>query len=370
MRKNYFLILLCGMLCVAGIVTGTNLGERFKVYTITQIVFIALAFFTQLRGSKASYFTLNFLYFVCALVLYLLFYNRNLLNYFWVFFVTFSLGTLQLNVSTMKSIGAIYGASAIVILLAAAHTDVFDGWDGNMISMIAFYGFILFIVTQNSVRRLWNKIMLVIYSAVYFYLLLNEKLNSRSVIVASTAFMLVVFSVISVEGLMRNIRWVLLIPLFVVIFVVLIRDTPLARWLNEISIEYSDKSFFNGRDVIWWNGMKLLLRSPVWGYGTFSLQGWHNSAMAALTGLGIAGYLVWMNIFYKILKIASYWLSDPLARSLAAAVIIVWIQQSVEMGIIANANVNVGIYCILGLLLARINRLEWEEDCYSERRKL
>ena len=372
MKKNYFLIFLCCILCVAGIVTGTNLGERFRIYTLTQIIFITLTFITQLRGSKVHYFTLNFLYFCFVIVMYLVFYNHNLVPYFWLFSISFVLGTQSLNESTMKSIGMIYGAASIVILLAAKYTGVFDGWDGNMVSMIAFYGFILFIVTQSSIRSTWDKIVLVMYSVIYFVLLLNEKLNSRSVIIASVVLMLVVFSILPIERFLKykTIKWVVLFPLLVALLVVCIKDTAIVQKMNILSIAYTRKPIFNGRDTIWWNGIQTLLRSPILGHGTFALANWHNSAIAVLTGLGIVGYLVWINVFHKILKIACFWMSDPLVKGLATAVVIVWIQQSVEMGIVGNNNVNVGLYCIMGLLLARINALEWEEYYNSEREEL
>lgn len=372
MRKNYFLIFLCCILCVAGIVTGTNLGERFRIYTLTQTIFIVLAFITQLRGSKAHYFTLHFLYFCFAIAIYLVFYRHNLIPYFWLFFVVFVLGTQSLNESTMRSIGMIYGASAIVILLAANYTGVFDGWDGNMISMIAFYGFILFVITKSSSRSSWDKIVLVIYSVIYFVLLLNEKLNSRSVIIASVVLMFVVFSVLPIERFLKykTIKWIMLCPLIIALLVILVKDTAIVQKMNMLSIAYTKKTIFNGRDTIWWVGIQQLLESPIWGHGTFALVNWHNSAIAALTSLGIVGYLVWINIFYKILKMASIWISDPLVKGLATAVVIIWLQQSVEMGIVGNNNVNVGLYCIMGLLLARINALEQEEYYNSEREEL
>ena len=64
---------------------------------------------------------------------------------------------------------------------------------------------------------------------------------------------------------------------------------------------------------------------------------------------------------YKILSKAIKWINDGTVYGLATAFLVVWMQQSVEIGLI-SAEPNVIPYMILGLLYARINTLEKEKN--------
>ena len=55
------------------------------------------------------------------------------------------------------------------------------------------------------------------------------------------------------------------------------------------------------------------------------------------------------------------WANDGTVFGLATAFLVIWMQQSVEIGLV-SAEPNIIPYMILGLLYARINTLESEKD--------
>ena len=154
---------------------------------------------------------------------------------------------------------------------------------------------------------------------------------------------------------------ILLFPLIVAIGIVLIKDLPVVEAVNDWSYNVFNKPIFNGRDIIWERGFKTWIKSPFIGNGNMNYGVYHNSAITSLVGAGGIGYIILIGVCYKLLSHAVKWINDSVVYGLATAFLIVWMQQSVELGMISSEP-NIIPYMILGLLYARINTLESGQD--------
>lgn len=161
----------------------------------------------------------------------------------------------------------------------------------------------------------------------------------------------------------------LFLPLVIAIVVVNIRNMEFVVELNSWSLMRSGKPLFNGRDTIWTYGFEMAREHLIFGTGNFA-GNWHNSAVTCLVGTGIVGYCIWVFSINGVLKKAKQYWENPYVFGLAAAFMIIWLQQSVELGLI-QVRGQIVPFVILGLMCARVNTLRREKyelqdfDCDS-----
>lgn len=160
----------------------------------------------------------------------------------------------------------------------------------------------------------------------------------------------------------RYIIW-LLVPVFVAIFVIQISKTSFYTVLDSWSINNFNKTIFNGRDILWQHCFKLIGQKLFFGSGTF-VGNWHNGVLTALIGVGIVGTALWMYSLKHILSMGQKYITDSYIVGCILSFIIIYLQQSVELGLVKEAP-NLIPYIILGVMLGRVRYLKKHSEVVS-----
>lgn len=357
-------IIICILLWFVGFTYNTGFGIQnnifYKAKDITTLLFCVCLIFNY----KKYRLTIEIV--IIAVAVFYIYTVNQLRNeymgvyveeYVWVWLLIPILKSFELEEKQVKLIGYFYGIVSTCVLLIGNTTDILDGWDGNSVSMVQFFGYTIFISIFSEIKNKKNIKNLVIFSIVYFYLL--NKYDSRSVILFSTIMLLCMLSVIPLRRYLNKylVMLILIVPLIIAVVIVNINELPFIDNINEWSLKTFDKSIFNGRDRIWEDGFKTWGEHFLIGNGNLSYERYHNSAITLLVGGGSIGYLIVICVCYRILSKALNWISDGVIYGLTTSFLCIWMQQSVELGIISAAP-NVIPYMILGLIYARTVTLE------------
>lgn len=303
----------------------------------------------------ASWVFVFFIIITQCIICYLQF-GTTYFDYLRIFLIFIPFAVFSIDNSLLTIVSLFYGVFGLAILSVANFTSLFSGWDGNSISLNAFFSYVVFIVSFCETRKPKILVFLTVYSIIYYLLLV--KFNSRSTILFSIFLFLCVLSIIPLRKKLNK-TWLIIIlisPLLIASVIVLIKDTTFVDKLNIWSFNNTNKPIFNGRDELWENGLKQWLRHPLFGTGNINYTA-HNSAVTCLVGGGIVGYSIFTFSIYRLLKKGIFWLKDTMVFGLVAAFLTIWLQQSVELGLISST-VNPTPYLILALLYSRIKTLE------------
>lgn len=357
--SNIILIIFSSFLWFVGLSYGSGIGQAYNVYGNTMMLVVAISVFFFLHR-KTLYSVDRENVFLSLIVISLEFvtYFRTgqmHLQYLWLYLIVYIYSVCNITKKDLKIIGLIYGTLGWGVLMIANYTTILSGWDGNSISLIGFFSYTVFcagVLDRDNGKGLF---LLGTYTVYYFYLL--DTLGSRSSILFSVILVLSLFGIIPLRKLLVNRRvWVLLLfPLLIALVVVSIKDMPFIEGLNLWSYKTFNKPFFNGRDELWYGALMSLLNNPLFG-GGYMRGNWHNSAVAALVGTGLIGYGVWIYFIRKCWLKCCARVDDFKVFSFLAAFIVIWLQQSVELGIFQERG-NPLIFVVLGLGLARVNTI-------------
>ncbi len=360
-RIPKLLIIICILFWFVGFTYNTGFGETYNVFEKTRaIVIVVFLAFLIIRSN--SYHIGPGIVLAVAIVLFIAFVNKarngnSVFDYIWVWLIIPVIGLFTVEESQMRRIGFLYGIASTGVLLIGNVTDVFKYWDGNSVSMVQFFSYTVFMSIFSDIRDAKNIRNIIVFSAVYFYFL--NIFDSRSAILFSVVMLLCILSVIPLRKCLSKllIFLILLFPLIIAVIVIGINETIFAENLNSWSIEIFDKPIFNGRDIIWEGGIKDWLESPFIGNGNFAQRAYHNSAICTLVAVGGIGYIILIGAACGVLVKGLKWRKDSIVYGLTTSFLVIWMQQSVELGLIASKP-NVIPYLILGLLYARVNTLE------------
>ena len=353
---NLALILFSIFLWIVGLSYGSGIGMAYNIYGKTEIVVVGVSIIVFLKRkslylSKGSVIALWGLL-VCNIVAYMK-NNQTYCSYLWLFLIVYIYSTNKVSKKDLKLIGTIYGVLGVGILMVANYTGILSGWDGNSISMIGFFSYTVFCAGVLDEYRIIRKLLFLAYSFYYFYLL--SVLDSRSSILFSIILVLSISGIVPLKKALekKNIVILLILPLLIALLVVAIKDKAFIEQLNIWSYKTFQKPIFNGRDTIWYNACINFLKNPIFGTGTLA-GNWHNSAMTALSGAGIMGYSIFLTFIKKCWICGCEFINDYRVFTILVAFVVVWLQQSVELGII-QPQANPILFVIMGLLLARVN---------------
>lgn len=360
-EDNYFLIVVAVLLWIFGLGVGSGIGMQLHLYECLEMITLVLFIFHIINQKKIN---INILVLICYVIIFSLYtyftYGSTILDYVWLYLLVFLIGKQNISPKILNIIGVIYGALGLIILVIARVTSVFSGWDGNGISMISFFSYTLFVATRFDNKSKKRILFLITYSIAYFALL--NIWGSRGSILFSLILLLGGLNLIPLKSIMKsNFFRVLLLflPLIIAIIVVNIRNMEFVVQLNSWSLMRSGKPIFNGRDAIWSYGFETIREHLIFGTGNFA-GNWHNSAVTCLVGTGIVGYCIWVFSINGVLKKAKQYWENPYVFGLAAAFMIIWLQQSVELGLI-QVRGQIVPFVILGLMCARVNILRREK---------
>lgn len=221
---------------------------------------------------------------------------------------------------------------------------------------IKVYSFLFFLISFHDVNSIRSKVIVVALTLIYIYLIIPT--DSRSCTwfaIIAVLFALSIFPrniILKTDS--RLYLW-LLIPLLVALVVVIISQGTYMQQLDLWSLQKFKKPIFNGRDEIWENGLNVLFNNLLFGRG--NLEGnWHNCIITVLTAYGIIGSTLWVMAFQRILSRGRLWLRDSIVVGCIITFLMMYIQQSVELGLICEAP-NLLPYIVLGVMLGRIKYL-------------
>lgn len=279
------------------------------------------------------------------------------IDYLWVFCLIYLLSKLEIDDKTMLCTGLAYGVMGFAILYIFDYGNTLKGWNTNSIAMIGMHSFLILLVPFFQLRQ-WKSKLFLLAATIGFSVLVSQT-NSRSGILFGVIAALFAINVIP-RGLITKDRRVtllwLLAPLIIALIVIQVSKGGYMDSLNQWSYEHFRKPIFNGRDELWEWGLDELWTSPLFGIGNFNAANWHNSAITCLVATGILGFIFWIASFANILNMARPYLRDYIVTGCFIDFVVLYAQQSVELGFISGNPTLLG-YILLGIMLGRVNYL-------------
>lgn len=355
------------VLWIVNLFNDSGLGQMYqtteKARSVIFAVFIVIVILSfrngHLGGDTYDYFVFGGMFLSIFADSYIKGYGNMGIHYISVFLLIYILGRCRFSILAIKLTGIAYFALGMSILYIYDYTSVLSGWNGNTIGMIGLYSFLVFLISLYDVAGIKSKIIILIFTGIYINLL--EPTGSRSSILFAIVAVLFALSILPRRIIMvtdKRYYWWLLFPLFIAVFVINISHGSYMNKLDLWSIQNFQKPLFNGRDKLWESGFKILREHILFGSGT--LEGnWHNSVVTILTAYGCVGFVFWTLSLQRILAKGRKWIDDLIVSGSIITFIIMYIQQSVELGMISE-NPNLLPYIVLGIMLGRIKLLDEE----------
>ena len=348
---------------LSSLFNGTGLGHVYHTNNITNAALVGLSAIFLLRHRRVSVQKDTFYTFcatMCIFVFSGLLHKKGLggAEYLCCFLLIYVFSQIDVRERAMRLSGLAVLALGTMILTIYDYGTQLSGWNENSIAMIGLFSYVLFMTAFYNLRSGWSKFLILLAGGLVLWLI--SKTESRSCMVVLAVTMLLALIMKPYPWALRSHGWViflLLIPLFVALVTVVISLCGAVYDMEVWSLKTFDKPIFNGRDQLWLNGFRSLLRQPLLGSGNISTNNWHNTAVACLTSFGILGYGFWLNCLYLPLKRATPYLSDPIVTGCVTAFLLMNAQQAFELGMF-SLKPNLLIYLPLGLLLGRIRYLK------------
>lgn len=371
--QSFFNIGLLTVLWIVNLFNGTGLDAVYHVSDLAKIIVIILTFFSitfsfrkkgDIRMSRSDFNAFGGMTFVFLCSSFLHGFGTQTFDYLWVFCLIYLVSKIEINSIVMHWVGLVYGFLGAVILYIYNYGSLLNGWNENSIAMLGMHSFLIFIIPFFNRTEIKNKIILFVSLLIFSFLILPT--DSRSGIL-----FLIIAALFALNMLPRDIirnkdnHFVFLaLPLLIALFCIIISKTPFFNSLEQWSFRTFGKPIFNGRDQLWNRGFEVLFDNLLFGCGNLITYNWHNSAIHCLTAYGILGYGFWLTTFHKILTHANAYFSDYIVTGCFISFIILWVQQSVELGFISHSP-SLLPYIILGIMLGRINVLKEQQTLLS-----
>lgn len=350
---------------------NTGMG---KLYQTTEIAtMLALVIAIGLLASQAlrdGDIAIKPKYFYTLVPLVLVFVGTSLfhghrlagLEGFWVYLLIYILSRARPSETAIRMTAIAYGGLGLFVLYVFNYTEVLKGWNSNTIAMIGLFSFLIFTIPFYGMREWRSFIAMPLLGGAYVFLIWPT--DSRSCILFIIIQLLVTLRVVPMRKTFsssKGLVLLLLIPLIVAAGTVLISTFGDMTKLTEWSYRTFDKPLFNSRDAIWKDAFTKLWETPLFGNGEVNAGYWHNSALSCLVGFGAVGFVVWVRLFYLFLKEGQPFLDDTCVIGCMAAFVVLYAQQSVELGIFAPYP-SLLPYVILGILLGRVGYVREERQ--------
>ena len=354
------------VLWVANLFNGTGIGYAYRTTEIMMwltliVAIICLA--SQVIYDGELLVKPQFFYTIVPLTILfagtVILHGRSIreLGAFWPFMLVYILSRTRLDAKALRMTAIAYAVLGMMILALFNYTDLLEGWNPNTIAMIGLFSFLVFTIPFFGMREWRSFVWMPLIGVAYVALILPT--GSRSCILVVIIQLLLILRIVPIRKTLESSKGmllILLVPLGVAVFVVLVSMFGDTTGLTEWSYETFGKSLFNGRDKTWLRGFQQIMSQPLFGSGRINAGYWHNSAIAAMTAIGIVGYGLWIRLFLIILNKGIPYLEDTCVIGSIVAFLVLSCQQSVELGLLSNEPSLIP-YLILGGLLGRVNYL-------------
>lgn len=371
MIKKYSFVLFSVLIWMFALFNGTGLGQTYNTNGILKLLLIGISlymFVWQIR-SHPKIETKMFVYVIIFVGVFVGIslikrFDFSSVEYIYVFLVVYIISQLRVKKSYITMVSYIYAVLGFSILYIYVYGTALSNWNENSIAMIGFFSYAVFAISFfDTETRMKLRFRIVLFWVISLtYINFTEQTDSRSSTMMIILCMLIILfrlRIFSDKNMSKRLGWILNIPLIIAILIVIISQMPIYDALNLWSLRNFEKPIFNGREDIWFDGIKNLKNSWLLGSGQLQTGYWHNCAISCLTTYGIVGYTVWVKFLHKILASAKGFLKDSYVFGSAIAFCLILIQQSFELGLFAP-NPNMIPYLILGILMGRIHCLKVE----------
>lgn len=370
MNSMLFTVILVGIWGL-NLMNGTGLGTVYHTIALSQLAAVGLSLwclFLQVQRDRGLYAAKRYFAPGLALAASFLFsgwfggYGLQALDYLWAYLVVYVIANIRVRQKALRLAGFCYAALGAAILFIYGYGSALSGWNANDIAMVGLFSFLIFIIPYFGATDRRSKLMLPGVALIYVVLL--EKTDSRSCMIAIVISLLLIFRIIPTKKILRSKRWLalaLLVPLIMAVLIAVISNSGMVNSLNNWSLQETGKPLFNGRDEIWLDGFRRLFSERFFfGSGEYASGYWHNSAVACLTAFGAVGFCLWVKVFHVMLADVRRYSADVCVAGSMIAFLIVYCQQSVELGLLAS-NPDMLPYVMLGLMLGRVRYLKEKE---------
>ncbi len=361
---RFAVILTIVLVWIFSLVNESGYGQLLHTGEKMNWLILAWALFLYVRKKRkflpplTSAKRLGFILFM-VLIPYVLCGRWHGATYMLSFLVIFCFSNINISSKELSVSALAVGFLGLALITIYSRTSFLAGWNDNAIAMLALFSFIYFSIFFNTAKRKWVRFMCWGMAVAYIVQIFGTDSRGAALFmllsVATTFFQLRTQKILSKSSIRAL---VIHLPLLIAVVVVLVSSMSWFAELDNWSLRNFDKTFFNGRDVLWADGFEDILRYPL-GRGEFVIN-YHNSAVACIGVFGVLGYVLWSNFFKRQLGLMSEFMEDYTVYACMCSFIIIYLQQSVELGFL-NQMPNMMPYMILGLGLGKVRWLIWKQ---------
>lgn len=272
------------------------------------------------------------------------------------FLTIFCFSNINISAKELSLSAFTVGFLGLGLITIYARTKILSGWNDNAIAMLTLFSFIYFSIFFNSAKKKWIRCVCWIMALAYIVQIAGT--DSRGGLLFMLMAVIMMFARETTRKIISesNIRALIIyFPLIIAIVTVWVASQSWFLELDNWSQLNYGKPIFNGRDELWVDTFSDIVNFPL-GRGEFVIN-YHNSAVGCIGVFGVIGYILWSNFFKRQLAAMTEYLGDYTVYACICAFILIYIQQSVELGFI-NQMPNMMPYMILGLGLGRVRWYE------------
>lgn len=260
---------------------------------------------------------------------------------------------------SIKFISYLYPLITIYILYDFNNDGLTGGWNPNVIGMIGFVGAICAgynLFEKSKLIKILNVII------VFNIITLLEITDNRSAYIGIVIAVFLNFIINKIKYKEKKLKiisvFIYCIPIIIVILIIGIYRSPIAEQLNEISIEYTEKPLFSGREIVWNYMINKMKGFWLLGHGTAVIGNAHNIFINFLFSYGIIGYLLYSLFFIGAINDTYKYVDDYIVRYSIVAHFAIYIQQSFECILMDGVKVILISYVFLMIAIGRCKYLK------------
>lgn len=352
---------------------GTNLGNRLSTYEIWLTILVIIAFSKILKKTSLSYPNSAkpmFSTFIFMLITFIISSIQNISVIYGMLLgimisAVFSFTYIGKKHTALRLVGYVYALITLYILYDFTHGGVTKDWNTNSMGLLASYGVYFMFITRtiNNKKRVffdWTIIFILIISIAVT--------NSRTTLLGVAIYILFRFFIL--KSLFYK-KWfyrfyyiiVFMLPIGIVNLYLMLWRSTLAVELDRISLRYTEKLFFSGREEIWNYLYSNLSGHWVLGYGKQFAGNSHSLYMDVLYSVGILGLIFYLLFLVSVYEYLYEYCKDEIVKGCVLAFSSIYLMQTFETFMFNVNKLNILPYMILAVALGRTLVLYHEKAC-------
>lgn len=264
--------------------------------------------------------------------------------------------------------------SLVLILFAiAATTKIGTIWSGgflnpNTLAMFAFTTLSACAILLNINKTKKIALAALLVASLIIVAATGSRAVTASILMSAITYLF--WQIISSRRFYSDFYFgLILLTLFFIVYITIspIKETALFADINEKSIDIFGKKIASGRNVLWGDISVLIAERYLFGWGTNILPGemigtrlsLHNWYLVILFQTGIFGLSLFICMFYMMWRYLNRSRKEHISRVFAGFFVGFLYLHSFEVVLTQN-NLNFGLifWCLAGLVLGRLSRLE------------